>query len=124
MNTDTGSWAAHLPAKERSLSPRKYGTIGIFGVGVFLLANAALHLLDPDLSVIDTVINDYALGDYGWISGTHHHRGRGTILLAGTADGLSQRVLALVMLTWWLVLATNLRRSATIFPVTEQSACI
>ena len=48
----------------------------------------------------------------------------GTILLAGTADGLSQRVLALVMVTWWLVLATNLRRSATIFPVTEQSACI
>jgi hypothetical protein len=227
MNTDNESWPAHVPATQRGfLSARQLGTIGIIGVSVFLLANVALHFLDPDLNVMETVISDYALGDHGWISsasdfaaavgliaiglglrstlvpgmrvaaswvlillagcgfvvsglfetdgmdatestfgGVLHIIGRmvsifdlivcawmirgvlsrdngykhlartqhrfavlittvavGTILLAGKADGLSQRVVVIVMVTWWLVLATNVRRSATARPATEQRA--
>ena len=50
------------------MSAKQYGTLGIVGVACFLLANLALHFLDPSLSVVDTVLSDYALGDYGWLS--------------------------------------------------------
>jgi hypothetical membrane protein len=200
------------------VSDRQYGTIGIVGVSVFLLANVALHFLDPDLSVVDTVLSDYGLGDYGWLSragdiaaavgliaialglrstlapgkrvaaswaliliagfgfivsalfvtdGTeateftttgvlhivsslvailglivtawllrgvfsrddgYRHLSRtelwfailisvtavAMILLAGTADGLAQRALVIVMVAWWLVLAVNVRQSTTL----------
>ena len=199
------------------MSARQYGTIGIVGVSVFLLVNVAFHFLDPDLSVVDAVLSDYALGDYGWLSragdfaaavglisialglrstlapgkrvaaswilillagfgfivsglfdtdgteateftttGTVHIVGsmvsilglivtawllRGVfsrddgyrylsrtqlwfavvisvtavalILLSGMADGLAQRALVIVMVTWWIVLAVNVRQSAT-----------
>lgn len=199
------------------MTARQYGTIGIVGVSVFLLVNVSLHFLDPDLSVVDTVLSDYALGDYGWLSragdlgaaagliaialglrstlapgkrvaaswvlilvagigfivsaffdtdgteatefttaGIIHivssmvaiiglivtswllrgvfSRDDGyrylrrtqlwfavvisvtavaMILLAGIADGLAQRALVIVMVTWWIVLAVNVRRSTT-----------
>ena len=44
------------------------------------------------------------------------------ILLVGTADGLAQRTLVIVMVTWWLVLAVNVRRSATPLQVSEPGA--
>lgn len=43
------------------------------------------------------------------------------ILLAGTADGLAQRALVIVMVIWWLVLAANVRQSATLRQVSEPS---
>ena len=199
------------------MSARQYGTIGIVGVSIFLLVNVALHFLDPDLSVVNSVLSDYALGDYGWLSRTgdfaaaagliaialglrstlapgkrvavswvlillaglgfvvsglfdtdgteatefttsgivhivgsmvsilglivtswllrgvfsrddgYRHLSRtqlwfavvisvtavALILLSGTADGLAQRALVIVMVTWWLVLAVNVRQSAT-----------
>jgi len=208
------------------VSARQYGTIGIVGVSVFLLVNVALHFLDPDLSVVDAVLSDYALGDYGWLSraadfaaavgliaialglrstlapgkrataswvlillagfgfivsglfdtdgteatefttrGTIHIVGsmvsilglivtawllRGVfsrddcyrylsrtqlwfavlisvaavalILLSGRADGLAQRALVIVMVTWWLVLAVNVRQSATLRQGSEPGA--
>jgi len=208
------------------VSARQYGTIGIVGVSVFLLVNVALHFLDPDLSVVDAVLSDYALGDYGWLSraadfaaavgliaialglrstlapgkrvsaswvlillagfgfivsglfdtdgteateftttGTLHIVGsmvsilglivtawllRGVfsrddgyrhlsrtqlwfailisvaavalILLSGTADGLAQRALVIVMVTWWLVLAVNVRQSTMVRQGSEPGA--
>lgn len=59
------------------MSARQYGTIGIVGVSAFLLVNVALHFLDPDLSVVDAVLSDYALGDYGWLSRAWRFRGSG-----------------------------------------------
>jgi len=41
--------------------------IGIIGVGWFVVAVLALHILDPDLSVVDNYISEYALGQYGWL---------------------------------------------------------
>jgi hypothetical protein len=37
------------------------------GVGASLLALIALHVLDPDRSVVESTISEYALGDYGWL---------------------------------------------------------
>ena len=208
------------------MSARLYGSIGIVGVSVFLLVDVALHFLDPGLSVVNTVLSDYALGDYGWLSragdfaaavgliaialglrstlapgkrvaaswvlillagfgfivsgmfdtdgteatefttpGIVHIVGsmvsilglivaawllRGVfscddgyrylrrtqlwfaviisvtavalILLSGLADGLAQRALVIVMVTWWLVLAVNVRRWATVRQVSEPGA--
>jgi hypothetical protein len=50
------------------MSAKGYGTVGIVGVAGFLLAILALHFLDPDLSVVDATVSDYALGDYGWLA--------------------------------------------------------
>lgn len=50
------------------MTARQYGVIGIVGVSGWVLANLVLHVLDPDLSVVDNVMSEYALGDYGWLS--------------------------------------------------------
>ena len=50
------------------MSAKQYGTLGIVGVAGYLLANIALHFLDPNLSIVNTHLSDYALGDYGWLS--------------------------------------------------------
>lgn len=42
--------------------------MGMIGIYAFLLALVALHFLDPGLSVVDSYISEYALGDYGWLS--------------------------------------------------------
>lgn len=44
------------------------------------------------------------------------------ILLSGTADGLAQRALVIVMVTWWLVLAVNVRQSTTLRQGSEPGA--
>jgi hypothetical protein len=49
------------------MSGRLYGALGMAGVGASLLALIALHVLDPDRSVVDGTISEYALGDYGWL---------------------------------------------------------
>lgn len=50
------------------MTARRYGVIGIVGVSGWVLANLLLHVLDPELSVADNVMSEYALGDYGWLS--------------------------------------------------------
>jgi hypothetical membrane protein len=50
------------------MTARRYGVIGIVGVAGWVLANLLLHVLAPELSVVDTVMSEYALGDYGWLS--------------------------------------------------------
>lgn len=50
------------------MTARRYGVIGVVGVAGWVLANLLLHVLDPELSVVDTVMSEYALGDYGWLS--------------------------------------------------------
>ncbi len=50
------------------MTARQYGVIGMIGVAGWLLVNAVLHVLDPELSVVDNVMSEYALGDYGWLS--------------------------------------------------------
>ncbi len=47
---------------------RMYGTLGAVGVGLFALTVVALHVPDPDLSVIDEPISMYSLGEYSWLS--------------------------------------------------------
>lgn len=32
-----------------------------------MLANLLLHVLDPELSMVNNVTSEYALGDYGWL---------------------------------------------------------
>lgn len=51
------------------MSAKQFGTIGIVGICGFVLAYVALHFLNPDSSVIDAPLSDYALGDYGWLNG-------------------------------------------------------
>ena len=50
------------------MTPTQYGTVGAVGVGAFILALTALHVLEPDLSVVDEYLSVYALSDYGWLS--------------------------------------------------------
>jgi hypothetical protein len=50
------------------MTHQQYGTIGVIGVGLFVLALIGLHILDSDLSVVDEYVSVYALGDYNWIS--------------------------------------------------------
>jgi hypothetical protein len=49
------------------LTSARYGTIGLLGVGVFVVAIVALHVLQPELSVVDEYMSVYALGAYGWL---------------------------------------------------------
>jgi hypothetical membrane protein len=44
---------------------RQYGTLGLAGVGFFVLALLALPFLDPDLSLVHEYISVYGRGDYG-----------------------------------------------------------
>ena len=39
----------------------------MIGIGWFVVAVLALHVIEPDFSVVDNFISDYALGDYGWL---------------------------------------------------------
>jgi hypothetical protein len=50
------------------MTHKQYGTIGVIGVGLFVVALIGLHILDSDLSVVDEYVSVYALGDYNWIS--------------------------------------------------------
>jgi hypothetical protein len=50
------------------MTHKQYGTIGVIGVGLFVLALIGLHILDSDLSVVDEYVSVYALGDHNWVS--------------------------------------------------------
>lgn len=50
------------------MTARQYGAVGIVGVGVFMVAMAVLHILDPGLNVVDEYLSVYALGEFGWLS--------------------------------------------------------
>lgn len=87
------------------MTARRYGTVG---VGLFALTVGALHILDPDLSVIDEPISVYSLGEYGWLSQV------GTIAmglgLIGIALGLRETLVSgkRVTASWVLVLIAGL----------------
>ena len=49
------------------MTATQYRFAGAIGVGAFALAVIALHVLDPDLGVVDEYISAYGLGDYGWL---------------------------------------------------------
>jgi hypothetical protein len=49
------------------LTGRQYGTIALVSVGLWVVATVSLHLLDPDLSVVNEYMSVYALGEYGWL---------------------------------------------------------
>ena len=49
------------------MSGKQLGTVGMIGIGWFVVAVLALHVIEPDFSVVDNFISDYALGDYGWL---------------------------------------------------------
>jgi hypothetical protein len=55
------------PAEGDRTTARLYGTIGIVGVGGWVLANLLLHVLVPELSVVNNTLSEYALGDFGWL---------------------------------------------------------
>lgn len=90
------------------MTARRYGTVGVVGVGLFALTVGALHILDPDLSVIDEPISVYSLGEYGWLSQV------GTIAmglgLIGIALGLRETLVSgkRVTASWVLVLIAGL----------------
>ena len=90
------------------MTARGYGTAGVVGVGLFALTVVALHILDPDLSVIDEPISVYSLGEYGWLSQV------GTIAmglgLIGIALGLRETLVSgkRVTASWVLVLIAGL----------------
>ncbi len=52
------------------MSGKQLGTIGMIGIGWFVVAVLALHVIEPDFSPVDNTISDYALGDYGWLMQT------------------------------------------------------
>ncbi len=62
------SLSALPAARGFTLTARQYGVIGIIGVAGWVLANLLLHVLDPELNVVDNVMSEYALGDHGWLS--------------------------------------------------------
>ena len=90
------------------MTGKQYGTIGLTGVGVFIVALVALHVLDPDLSVVDGYISEYALGDYGWLSrAADVALGAGVIAIAlglGATLAPGKRVTA----SWILILIAGL----------------
>lgn len=49
------------------MTGKRYGALGLAGVGAFAIAVVALHFLEPDLNVVSEYISGYALGDYGWL---------------------------------------------------------
>ncbi len=49
------------------MNGKQYATVGVVGVGLFALTLVALHILDPDLSVTNNYISEYAFGEYGWL---------------------------------------------------------
>lgn len=90
------------------MTPKQYGTVGVVGVGAFALALAALHLLEPDLSVVDEYLSVYALGDYGWLSrAADLAMGFGIIAIAlGLRETLAEGKRATA--TWVLILIAGL----------------
>lgn len=90
------------------MTGRQYGAVGVVGVGLFALTVVALHILDPDLSVIDEPISMYSLGEYGWLSQV------GTIAmglgLIGIALGLRKTLASgkRVTASWVLILIGGL----------------
>lgn len=49
------------------MTGKQYGTIGLVGVGYFVVAVGALHFLDSERTSADVQISDYLNGDYGWL---------------------------------------------------------
>jgi hypothetical membrane protein len=50
------------------VNARTYGTIGIVGIVLFLVANLAMHFLNTDLSLVENYLSDYAVFEHGWVS--------------------------------------------------------
>lgn len=65
------------------MSGKQAGTIGMIGIGWFAAAVIMLHIVEPEFSVVDNFISDYALGEYGWLmQSAFFGAGVGTIAIA------------------------------------------
>ena len=65
------------------MSGKQYGIIGMVGIGWFVVAVLVLHLVEPDFSVVDDFISDYANSDNGWLmQSAFLGAGVGTIAIA------------------------------------------
>jgi hypothetical protein len=86
---------------------------------LFVVAIIALHVLDPELSVVNEYMSVYALGDYGWLERLGSAAlGLGTIAIAlGLRDTLAagQRVAA----SWILIAVAGLGFLASALFVTD-----
>jgi len=90
------------------MTARQYGTLGIAGIGLFVIALIALHFLDPGLSIVNETMSEYALGPYGWLErAAEVALGVGSI---GVALGLRQTLAAGKRATasWVLILMNGL----------------
>jgi hypothetical membrane protein len=52
---------------EVGMSGKQLGTVGMIGIGWFVVAVVALDVIEPEFSVVDEYMSDYALGNYGWL---------------------------------------------------------
>jgi hypothetical membrane protein len=65
------------------MSVRQLGLIGLIGVVYTVAAVGALHLLDPEVGIVEGFISEYALGDYGWLMrSAFFAAGLGTLAIA------------------------------------------
>jgi hypothetical protein len=56
------------------------------------LANVLLHVLEPELSVVDNVMSEYALGGHGWLSRAGDFSNAvGVVAIAGAMRSRSAR---------------------------------
>lgn len=55
------------PSRDGMSSLEALGTVGLAGIGTFVVAVVAMHLIRPDLDPMDRTISEYALGGSGWL---------------------------------------------------------
>ncbi len=55
------------PSRDGMSSLEALGTVGLAGLGTFVVAVVAMHLIRPDLDPMDRTISEYALGGSGWL---------------------------------------------------------
>lgn len=89
------------------MSRKLLGTLGLVGVGLFVLVVIAFHFLQPDNDPTQRAISTYAYGDFGWMLKTALIVvGIGTIAIAqGLREALSEGHSS--AMSWILVLAAG-----------------
>lgn len=50
-----------------AMTAKQYGTIGLIGIGWFVVAVLILHIVESEYSPVNDFMSDYANGDYGWL---------------------------------------------------------
>ena len=49
------------------MEARKFATLGMIGIGWFVVAVLVLHVIESEFSVVNNFISDYATGSFGWL---------------------------------------------------------